>query len=56
MNLNLYRYAIIWNLDRLKERIKKLDSLDFSSQEVKDLKLEVLEELFKYLDYLEDNQ
>ena len=29
---------------------------DFSSQEVKDLKLEVLEELFKYLDYLEDNQ
>lgn len=56
MNLNLYRYAIIWNLDRLKERIKKLNSLDFSSQEVKDLKLEVLEELFKYLDYLEDNQ
>lgn len=56
MHLNLFRYAIIWNLDRLQERIKKLESVDNSSQEIKDLKLEALEELFKYLDYLEENQ
>lgn len=56
MHLDLFRYAIIWNLDRLKERIRKLESIDNPSQEVKVLKLEVLEELIKYLDYLAENQ
>lgn len=56
MHLNLFRYAIIWNLDRLTERIKKLEKIDNPSQEVKDLKLEVLEEYFNYSQYLADNQ
>ncbi len=56
MHLNLVRYAIIWNLDRLTERIKKLEQIDNLSQEVKDLKLEILQEYFKYSQYLADNQ
>lgn len=56
MHLNLYRYAIIWNLDRLNERIKKLKTIGNPSQEVKDLKLEALEEFHKYFQYLEENQ
>ncbi len=56
MHLNLFRYAIIWNLDRLTERIKRLEKIDNPSQEVKDLKLEVLEEYFNYSQYLADNQ
>lgn len=56
MHLDLFRYAIIWNLDRLHERIKKLRSIENPSQEVKDLKLEVLEEFHKYFEYLEENQ
>lgn len=56
MHLNLFRYAIIWSLDRLTERIKKLEKIDVPSQEIKDLKLEVLQEFFKYTQYLADNQ
>ena len=56
MNLNLFRYAIIWNLDQLTERIKKLEKIDNPSQEVKELKLEVLQEYFNYSQYLADNQ
>lgn len=56
MHLNLFRYALIWNLDRLTERIKKLEKVGNPSQEIKDLKLEVLQEYFKYTQYLADNQ
>ena len=56
MNLDLFRYAIIWNLDRLNERIIRLRSIENPSQEVKDLKLELLEEFHKYCLYLEENQ
>ena len=56
MHLNLYRYAIIWNLDRLNERIKKLNVIGNPSQEIKNLKLEALEEFYKYFQYLEENQ
>lgn len=56
MHLYLFRYAIIWNLDRLNERIKKLIAIDNPSQEIKELKLEALEEFYKYFEYLEENQ
>lgn len=56
MDLDLFRYAIIWNLDRLKERIKILEKIDNPSQEVKDLMLEIYKEFIQYLDYLEVNQ
>lgn len=56
MHLDLFRYAIIWNLDRLNERIMKLKAIDNPSQEVRDLKLEALEEFHNYFEYLEENQ
>ena len=56
MHLNLFRYAIIWNLDRLTERIKKLEKIDNLTQEIKDIKLEVLQEYYKYTQYLAENQ
>lgn len=56
MHLNLFRYAIIWNLDRLTERIKRLEKIDNPTQEIKDLKLEILQEYFNYIQYLADNQ
>jgi hypothetical protein len=53
MQLNLFRYAIIWNLDRLSERIDKLSAITNRTQEVKDLLLELYEEHRKYWKYLE---
>lgn len=56
MQLNLFRYAIIWNLERLCERIDKLKAVKTRTQEVKDLLLELLEKYYEYDNYLADNQ
>ena len=56
MHLNLYRYAIIWNLDRLTDRIKKLKMIHNPSHEVKGLLSELLNEYFNYTQYLGNNQ
>lgn len=56
MQLNLYRYAIIWNLDRLADRIKRIQGMEEVSQEIIDIKHELLEEYFNYSQYLSLNQ
>ena len=56
MQLHLFRYAIIWNLERLCERIDKLKVVNPRTQEVKDLLLELLEKYYEYDKYLADNQ
>lgn len=56
MQLNLFRYAIIWNLERLCERIDKIKTVKTRTQEVKDLLLELLEKYYEYDNYLADNQ
>ena len=55
MQLGLFRYAIIWNLDRLTDRIKKLQAITRTS-EVKELLGELCIEYFKYTQYLAANQ
>lgn len=56
MHLNLFRYAIIWNLDRLRDRILKLKSLPKLTDELDALKNKMLEEYFDYSEYLAGNQ
>lgn len=56
MHLDLFRYAIIWKLDRLSERIDQLNTIVNPSQQEKDLLLEVLQEHYKYIKYLAANQ
>lgn len=55
MQLYLIRYAIIWCLDQLTDRIAKLRSVNRTS-EVKDLLLELCLEKEDYLKYLAANQ
>lgn len=55
MQLGLFRYAIIWNLDRLTDRIKKLQKVTHT-REVKELLGELCIEYFKYTQYLAANQ
>ena len=54
LQLNLFRYAICWNLDRLSEGIRKLKEVARTSEE-KSLLLDLYEEYYKYEDYLRDN-
>lgn len=56
MQLYLYRYAIIWNLDRLCDRIDKLRAIKTPSKEVKDLLFELLDKFYEYNKYLAENQ
>lgn len=56
MHLNLFRYAIIWNLDRLTERIDKLRRLEKLSEEQRGLLLDLLGEFYEYTRYLAGNQ
>lgn len=56
MQLHLFRYAIIWNLDRLRDRINMLRALKVRTQEVNNLLSELLEKYFEYNEYLADNQ
>lgn len=51
MQLRLLRYALIWNLDRLADRIDRLNKVDLTD-EVKDLLLELYREKDKYFKYL----
>ena len=55
MQLRLLRYALIWNLDRLADRIDRLNKVDFTD-EVKDLLLELYREKDKYFKYLVASQ
>lgn len=56
LHLDLYRYAIIWNLDRLSERIDKLNRMSsLLSGELKDLHYQLLQDFYKYTQYLSDN-
>ena len=55
MQLGLFRYAIIWNLDRLTDRIKKLQEITPTS-EAKELLGELCIEYFKYTQYLAADQ
>lgn len=55
MQLGLFRYAIIWNLDRLTDRIKKLEKLK-PDREIKELLGELCVEYFRYTQYLAANQ
>lgn len=56
MQLHLFRYAIIWNLDRLKNRIDRLAGITVPSKEVDDLMNQLCREFYKYVNYLTDNQ
>lgn len=56
MQLYLYRYAIIWNLDRLCDRIDKLRTIKTPSKEVKDLLFELMDKFYEYNKYLAENQ
>jgi len=56
MQLNLYRYAIIWNLDRLTDRIEQLRCSTRPSNEVKELLNELYAEYYNYTKYLAENQ
>lgn len=56
MQLNLFRYAIIWNLDRLCERIDILRTIKTPNSEVKELLLELLDKFYEYNNYLAANQ
>ena len=51
MQLYLLRYAIIWNLDRLTDRIKRLREIT-PTNEVKELLNELHAEFFNYIQYL----
>ncbi len=55
LQLNLFRYAICWNLDRLREKINILKKVATTSEE-KDLLLSLYAEYDKYEDYLKDSQ
>ncbi len=56
LHLYLYRYAIIWNLDRLTDRIEQLRSFTSPSNEVKELLNELYAEYYNYTKYLAENQ
>lgn len=55
MHLHLLRYAIIWSLDQLTDRIDRLRGVT-QTAEVKDLLLELCLEKEDYLKYLAANQ
>ena len=55
MQLSLFRYAIIWNLDRLRDRIVRLRHAT-ANREVKELLRELCVEHFNYTQYLAANQ
>lgn len=55
MQLKLLRYALIWNLDRLTDRLERLNKV-VSTGEVKDMLLELYRERDKYFKYLAANQ
>jgi len=56
MQLNLFRYVIIWNLDRLTDRIEKLRQVKVQSKEIELLLYQLYEEYFNYTQYLASNQ
>lgn len=56
MELGLFRYAIIWNLDRLRDRIVRLQKVTAKNREVKKLLGELCMEHFNYTQYLAANQ
>ena len=58
MKLGMSRYAIVWMLDQLQERIDKLLELNerVSNQEIKDLIVDFTAEYRKYEKYLVKNQ
>lgn len=51
MHLGLFRYAIMWNLDRLTDRIERLNSAELDG-ELKDLLLQLYRERDRYFKYL----
>ena len=55
MELNLTRYAIIWKLDRLKEKLDKLKEVDSRTKEIQNLLDKFREEFYDYTQYLIDN-
>ena len=54
LQLDLYRYAIIWNLDRLSEKIDKLNEVTNRSGKLKRILFQLYEEYYKYTKYLVD--
>ena len=55
MNLDLTRYAICWNLDRLEEKIKKIGAKvnqTIATNEDKELLSKLNMEFHKYFEYL----
>lgn len=56
MNLSLYRYAIIWNLDRLSESIENIKMMTNLSSELNNLLNQLYEEYYNYTQYLFNNQ
>lgn len=54
LQLNLARYAICWNLDRLEAKIKKLEEVTIGISCDGTL-LELYEEYHKYEKYLRNN-
>jgi HNH endonuclease, putative len=54
LQLDLYRYAIIWNLDRLSEKIDKLNEITNRSGKLKRILFQLYEEYYKYTKYLVD--
>ena len=55
MELNLARYAIIWKLDRLKEKIDKLKEVVSPTKETQNQLDKFREEFYDYTQYLADN-
>ena len=55
MQLKLLRYALIWNLDRLADRIEQLMKVELTD-EIKDLLLELYKEKDRYFKYLAAEQ
>ena len=56
LHLGLARYAIIWNLDRLEDRIDKLRMLEYKNPELKCLLKDLLLLYYDYVRSLRLNQ